>query len=240
MELSNTLQNNLIQSNIDIEKGQNTFLNSTMGKIINMGLNTGIRTLLPNIIEDQVIEIKDAILQNGFKAGIKEAINSAIDLGKSVQGIITGKFENISQARNAIKTGGIIDSVSELLNLAVNKSVKNNLIPNSIGSIIKKGKNVILETIETNIENNFNNQLKSLEYLSKYENNWREYYKNQDFVGMEREYGKIKTILKNMLPIEQTIKEARQIENIHLLIKNRGQDFNLTKEELELSKKLVG
>ena len=168
MELSNTLQNNLIQSNIDIEKGQNTFLNSTMGKIINMGLNTGIRTLLPNIIEDQVIEIKDAILQNGFKAGIKEAINSAIDLGKSVQGIITGKFENISQARNAIKTGGIIDSVSELLNLAVNKSVKNNLIPNSIGSIIKKGKNVILETIETNIENNFNNQLKSLEYLSKY------------------------------------------------------------------------
>ncbi len=240
MELSNTLQNNLIQSNIDIEKGQNTFLNSTMGKIINMGLNTGIRTLLPNIIEDQVIEIKDAILQNGFKAGIKEAINSAIDLGKSVQGIITGKFENISQARNAIKTGGIIDSVSELLNLAVNKSVKNNLIPNSIGSIIKKGKNVILETIETNIENNFNNQLKSLEYLSKYENNWREYYKNQDFVGMEREYGKIKTILKNILPIEQTIKEARQIENIHLLIKNRGQDFNLTKEELELSKKLVG
>ena len=240
MELSNTLQNNLIQSNIDIEKVQNTFLNSTMGKIINMGLNTGIRTLLPNIIEDQVIEIKDAILQNGFKAGIKEAINSAIDLGKSVQGIITGKFENISQARNAIKTGGIIDSVSELLNLAVNKSVKNNLIPNSIGSIIKKGKNVILETIETNIENNFNNQLKSLEYLSKYENNWREYYKNQDFVGMEREYGKIKTILKNILPIEQTIKEARQIENIHLLIKNRGQDFNLTKEELELSKKLVG
>ena len=231
MELSNTLQNNLIQSNIDIEKGQNTFLNSTMGKIINMGLNTGIRTLLPNIIEDQVIEIKDAILQNGFKAGIKEAINSAIDLGKSVQGIITGKFENISQARNAIKTGGIIDSVSELLNLAVNKSVKNNLIPNSIGSIIKKGKNVILETIETNIENNFNNQLKSLEYLSKYENNWREYYKNQDFVGMEREYGKIKTILKNILPIEQTIKEARQIENIHLLIKNRGQDFNLKKEE---------
>ena len=57
---------------------------------------------------------------------------------------------------------------------------------------------------------------------------------------MEREYGKIKTILKNILPIEQTIKEARQIENIHLLIKNRGQDFNLTKEELELSKKLVG
>lgn len=240
MELNNILQNNLIQSNLEIEKGQNTFLNSTIGKIINGGLNTGIRALLPNIIEDQVIEIKDAILQNGFKAGIKEAINSAINLGKSAQGIITGRFENISQARNAIKTGGIIDTVSDLLNSAVDTSVKNNIIPNSIGTIIKKGKNVILETIEANIENNFNSQLKSLEYLSKYENNWREYYKDKDFVGMEREYNKIKTTLKSVLPIEQTIKEARQIENIHLLIKNRGQDFNLTKEELELSKKLVG
>lgn len=240
MEINNTLQNNVIQSNFDIEKNQNTFLNSTIGKIINGGLNTGIRALLPNIIEDQVIEIKDAILQNGFKAGIKEAIDSAINLGKSAQGILTGKFENISQARNAIKTGGIIDTVSGLLNSAVDTSVKNNIIPNSIGTIIKKGKNVILETIEANIENNFNSQLKSLEYLSKYENNWKEYYKDKDFGGMEREYNKIKTTLKNILPIEQTIKEARQIENIHLLIKNRGQDFNLTKEEIELSKKLVG
>lgn len=239
MELANTLQHNLIQSNLEIKKNQNTFLNSTIGKIINGGLNTGIRALLPNIIEDQVIEIKDAILQNGFKAGIKEAIDSAINLGKSVQGIVTGKFENISQARTAIKTGGIIDTVSDLLNTAVNTSVKNNLIPSSIGTIIKKGKNVILDTIEANIENNFNGQLKSLEYLSKYENNWKEYYKSQDFVGMEREYNKIKTTLKNILPMEQTIKEARQIENIHILIKSRGQDFNLTKEELELSKRLA-
>ncbi len=240
MELTNTLQTNLLQSNLEIEKNQNNFLNSTIGKIINGGINTGIRALLPNIIEDQVIEIKDAILQNGFKAGIKEAIDSAINLGKSVQGIVTGKFENISQARNAIKTGGIIDTVSELLNSAISNSVKKNIIPNSIGTIIKKGKNVILDTIEANIENNFNSQLKSLEYLSKYKNNWKVYYKCQDFVGMEREYNKIKTTLKNILPIEQTIKEARQIENIHLLIKNRGQDFNLTKEEIELSKELVG
>lgn len=240
MELNNTLQNSLIQTNNELEKNQNTFLNSTIGKIINVGLNTGIRALLPNIIEEQVIEIKDAILQNGFKAGIKEAINSAIDLGKSTQGIITGKFESVSQARNAIKTGGIIDTISDLLNSAVDKSIKNNIIPNSIGTVIKKGKNVILETIESNIENNFNSQLKSLEYLGKYENNWKGYYKEQNFEGMEREYNKIKTTLKNILPIEKTIKEARQIENIHMLIKNRGQNFNLTKEEIELSKKLVG
>lgn len=239
MELNNTISNNLISANLEIEKKQNTFLNSSIGKIINAGLNTGIRALLPNIIEEQVIQIKDAIIQNGFKAGIKEAINSTIELGKSAQGIITGKFESISQAKNAIKTGGIIDTISELLNSAVNKSVKNNLIPNSIGNIIKKGKNVILNTIESNIEDNFNNQIKSLEYLGKYEENWKNYYKQQNFKGMEKEYNKIKTTLKYILPIEQTIKEARQIENIHLLIKNRGQNFDLTKEEIELSQKLI-
>jgi len=35
------------------------------------------------------------------------------------------------------------------------------------------------------------------------------------------------------------LKEARIIENLHLLIKNNGQDFNLTDEQLELAKMLT-
>lgn len=240
MELTNTIQSNVLDINRNLEKEQHTFLNSTIGKLINQGLNTGIRILLPNVIEEQIIDIKDAILKNGFKVGIKEGINSAIELGKSAQGIVTGRFENISQAHNAIKSGGIIDTISNTLDFAINKSIKYNLIPSTIGTLIKKGKNVILNTIESNIEDNFNSQIKSLEFLGKYENNWNEYYKNKDFIGMEKEYKKIKETLKNVLPIEATIKEARRIENIHLLIKNRNQDFNLTKEEIELANKLVG
>ena len=34
------------------------------------------------------------------------------------------------------------------------------------------------------------------------------------------------------------ISEARTIENLHKLIKNNGQDFNLTPEQIELAKKL--
>ena len=40
-------------------------------------------------------------------------------------------------------------------------------------------------------------------------------------------------------PLENTLKEARIIENLHLLIKNNGQDFNLTNEQLELAKMLT-
>ena len=49
---------------------------------------------------------------------------------------------------------------------------------------------------------------------------------------------KILNKLKELLPIENTLKEARVIENLHTLIKNNGQDFNLTKEQLELANML--
>ena len=89
MELTNTIENN-ISNELVTENTQNKFLNSTLGKVINFGLDIGIRALLPDLIENQVIDIKDAILNNGFSAGIKKAISSAIDLGKSALGIVTG------------------------------------------------------------------------------------------------------------------------------------------------------
>ena len=52
---------------------------------------------------------------------------------------------------------------------------------------------------------------------------------------MEREYQKIKDRLKELLPLEATIKQAREIENIHLLIKNNGHNFNLSEEQLQLA-----
>ena len=39
---------------------------------------------------------------------------------------------------------------------------------------------------------------------------------------MNREYGKIKNKIKELLPIESTIKQARAIENLQTLIKNKG------------------
>ena len=56
---------------------------------------------------------------------------------------------------------------------------------------------------------------------------------------MDKQYKKIEKSLKNIMPIEETIKQAREIENIHNLIKNNGHDFNITTEQIELSKKLM-
>ena len=195
--------------------------------------------MLPNLIENQVIEIKDQIIKNGFKAGVNQSVKAAIDLGKSAQGIFTGKFENIGQAQTVIKNGGIIDSVSNLLNFTVNKCVKNNLIPQNIGSIILKGKDVILNTVESNIENSFQTQLSAVSRLEKYTKNWKNYFTGKDFEGMEKEFKKMKETMKEIMPIQNTINEVKKVENLHLLIKNNGKNFNLTSEEIELAKQLI-
>ena len=58
--LTNTLnlnQEKTIGNNLKIEEKQNKFLNTMLGKAINTGVNLGIRAVLPNFIEDQVIDL---------------------------------------------------------------------------------------------------------------------------------------------------------------------------------------
>lgn len=238
MELVNSLENNISNSLVNNEK-QNKFLESTIGKVINTGLNIGIRALLPDLIEDQIINIKDEIINNGFKSGLKQTVLSAIDLGKSATGMITGNFENINQARTVIKAGGLIDTISNLMDKGINAITKSGKVTKEIGNTIKSGKNIILKNIENNIENNFNNQINSIEKINKYTSNWNQYYKNRNFEGMEKEYKKIKGKLKEIMPIENTIINAKKLENLHTLIKNNGHNFDLSKEEIELANKLI-
>ena len=56
---------------------------------------------------------------------------------------------------------------------------------------------------------------------------------------MDKEYNKIKSELKKVLPIESTLKDARTLETLHLLMKNRDEKFTLSNEEFELANQLV-
>ena len=222
---------------INIEK-QSNFLESSLGKVINAGLDVGLRAVLPNLIEDQIIEIKDVILESGFKEGINKAIESAIELGKSAIGIVTGEFENINQIKIAVKNGGIIDTASDLLDKAIEFGKEKDLINNTVSDLIKSGKNTILNQLSENIEESLNLQVNAIEKLDKYCSNWNEYYNNKDFNGMDKEYKKIEKQLKNIVPIQNIINRVKVVENLHNLIKNNGKNFNLSQEEIELSKRL--
>lgn len=218
---------------------QKSFLETNLGQVINGGINLGLKAILPDMIEDEIIEIKDSILTDGFKSGIKTAIDNAIDMGKSILGIFTGKFENISQIQSVVKKGGLIDSISDMLDWGINKAKENKLISSSTAKTIKNGKNTILNTVNNNIENNLTSQVKSIEKIDNYISNWNGYFKEKDFTNMDKQYKKIEKELSNITPLENVINKARQLENLHNLIKNNGKNFNLSKEELELANKLI-
>ena len=236
--MENLFLENNIENNLSLEKNQKKFLENKIGKLINKGINLGLKYILPDLVENQIIEIKDTVISNGFSEGVKKAIDLAVDFGKSAMGVVTGNFENINQVQTAVKKGGIIDSVSGLLDVAVKKGVSSGKISENIGRTIEKGKNTILDTINRNIEQEFEMQLDSIEKLEKYENNWEKYYQLKDFEGMQREYDKIQEKLKDIVPIENTLNRAKEISNLHILIKNKGKNFDLTNEELELIKKI--
>ena len=97
-----SLENN-ITNDIGLQNKQKSFIETTIGKTINAGLDIGLRYLLPDFIENQVIDVKNTLLESGLKEGVKKAVDSAIDLGKSALGIVTGNFENVLQVNEYIK-----------------------------------------------------------------------------------------------------------------------------------------
>ena len=229
------LENNL---NNSLEIKQNNFLQTTLGSAINNGVNIGLRYLLPNWAEDKIIELKDNLLNYGLKEGISKTIYSAVETGKAALGIVTGNFENVNQINEAVKNGGIIDTFSEVFDSVLNKIYSSGKINSSVYNLIQNGKNSILNNVEKNIESNLTNQINSSKNIESHINKWKDYFNKKDFSRMEKEYNKIKSELRNLVPIENTINNARNVELLHNLIKNNGQNFNLTQEEIELANKL--
>lgn len=241
MEINNLEKNKNIElkNNIINEQEQRDFLETTLGKTINTAVDIGIRTILPDFIEDQVINLKDNLLNYGLKEGIQKTVSDTIDLGKSAIGILTGNFDSISQMQNAIQAGGLIDGMSSLLDTVVDKVNQTGLINNNLANTIKQGKDIILNNVESNIEKTFAQQLESMDNLENYINAWKEDFEKKDFNAMEKSYNKLEKELKNLVPIDNIINQAKIIENLHKLIKNNGQNFKLTAEEIELSNKLI-
>lgn len=246
-EITNQILDKKIVNKKELEKDnevivtsekQNEFLETALGKTINGALDIGLRWILPDIIEDQIIDIKDALLKNGLKEGIDKSIEVGLDFGKSAYGIVTGKFDNINQIQTAVQKGGILDTISDSLDTVLNYIVKKDIIPNSVAKLIRNGKNTILDNIQTNLGKTMTEQIRGIEKIDKYITNWNHYLKEENFEGMQREYEKIREQLKVLVPLETTLQKARELQNLHKLIKNNGNDFNLSEEERELAKKL--
>ena len=234
MEEVNLDENIEIENSLSIE--QTNFLETSFGKVINSALDIGLKAVLPDLIEDEIINIKDIIIENGFRDGINEVINTGINAGKSAIGLITGEFDNINQIEMAVKKGGLLDKTSELLDVAINFANQKNLISKDVSSIIKTGKNTIIKSIEDKIEKTLTNQLKAVESIEKYCDKWQEAFNNKDIEKMESSLKYINKNLEKIVPLENIITKARTIDNLHSIIKNTG-NFDISEETFQLAQK---
>ena len=56
---------------------------------------------------------------------------------------------------------------------------------------------------------------------------------------MQKEYEKMQEKLKDVIPIENTIKIAREISNIHNLIKNNGKNFESKRKQCYMIRVMI-
>lgn len=234
------LENNLFNSvSNKLGELQEKFLESKWGQAIDKGIDFGLKVILPNSIEDDVIDIKNAFVKEGLMEGVQKAVEVGVKKGKELVGIFSGNLENMSQAEAIKKNSDIIGGVSKILGEIVDRSMKDGLIKETVGGLIKDGKEIILDYADKNIDKVNRNQVEKIQEIEELIEDWNKAYKNQDFKKMQNAYIKIEHRLEKVMPIEDIISKARKLENLHNLIKNNGNDFNLTEEQIKLAEELV-
>lgn len=237
MELINNI--NKLENNIseNISNLQEKFLQSNIGQIANCAIDFGIKSLLPDSLEDDVIEVKNAVLNGGIKEGIETAVNNAINLGKNILGLNNNKeITSIGQAKSILENGELMKGISKCLDFVVGGLEDSKIISKDMSNLIKNGKNLILNNINTNVEDEFEKEIKSFNKLEKSINNWEKYYSEKNLDGLNKEFKKIEKYEKDILPLENIIKNINKIKNINELIKN-NENFDFSNYYLDLAEK---
>ena len=228
---------NKVSFNIDFD--QENFLNSNIGKIVDGALEIGIRKIFPDFLENSIIKIKDNIFESGVREGIGKTIKDTIEVGKNLIGIFKGEFKDINQIKSALDAGGIINNISLLIDYGLDKSKRSNLISNNILKKISNGKNIIINTVDKNIKKMFENQINQYIKINDHMEKWKNEFKNKNYEGIKKEYKKINDTLENMIPINKIVKNLKIIDNLQQLIESKGENFEISNEELELAQKLM-
>ena len=222
-----------IENKDDILSKQNNALSEILNNVINWSIDAGLKYILPDSIENDVIKIKNDLLNGNAAQKIIDTIGSVINLGKEKLNNEKKEILNTEDIKKVLKNPDTIKLISDTVEIILNNRDIN------IQNKERSNKKIIEKNVENNLNNQLESQINSINKIENYKNEWYKNYENKDFEKINKVYKNIKKELKNIVPIEKLIKETRKIENLNQLIKSKGGDFNITKEELELANKLV-
>ena len=222
-----------IENKDDILSKQNNALSEILNNVINWSIDAGLKYILPDSIENDVIKIKNDLLNGNAAQKIIDTIGSVINLGKEKLNNEKKEIINTEDIKKVLQNPDTIKLISDTVETILNNRDIN------IQNKERSNKKIIEKNVENNLNNQLESQINSINKIENYKNEWYKNYENKDLEKMNKTLKKINKEFKKIIPIENTIKEIRKIENLNELINSKGGDFNITKEELELANKLV-
>lgn len=224
------------KENINLEKEEKGFFDTTLGKIINTGIDFGLELLLPTSLEKPVMVLKDKLLQAGAKEKVRELSNTLQEKQKEQKTITSDPESILSQTKGLFKDKEVLNSISNILSEVFKTLSSKKVINKSMEKVLEKEKGKIMEHIEKQVDSEFSKQLKSINKLKTQISIWEKSYENQDLKTMKKQFEKIEKELEQTIPVENILKKARQIENIHVLLEKDPKKFSWSEEKLELAK----
>lgn len=209
-------------------------ININMPKIANNALNFGLKAILPDFIEDDIIQIKDSFINEGFEKGLEEAKEKAEEVWKSVKGVFTGEFDTVGEIQKLIQKNGILDTASDLVDKITKLLLSKKIINKTTYNLIKTGKKEILNALEGELNNYYKIDTYDLERLNEQIEKWQKNYNDSDYESMEKTAKTILNILDKVDQIEAVINKARNIQKVQKYIQEKGSKEKLTKAERKL------
>ncbi|MCL2355151.1 MAG: hypothetical protein FWC68_04710, partial [Oscillospiraceae bacterium] len=230
LEMTNTLSQSVgIGNSLALSREQNRFFDTTIGRAINRGIDLGIRAIFPDFLEDKVIEVKDALINEGLSSAIGTAIDQALELGRrALSEFLTRGFRNISDARDSLERGNLIGNVSKELDYVIERTEKNHATRLNIGNNLSAGRTMLLEMIRRDVDTCMNEQIELTDAINSHIEKWNFAFQKEDFSGMEDEFTQVQEKTIAVMPTENMLKDVRRLENLHNFIKNNGKNFNIS------------
>ena len=209
-------------------------ININMPKIANNALNFGLKAILPDFIEEDIIQIKDSFINEGFEKGLEEAKEKAEEVWKSVKGVFTGEFDTVGEIQKLIQKNGMLDTASDLVDKITKLLLAKKIINKTTYNLIKTGKKEIINALEGELNNYYKVDNYDFEGLSEQIEKWQKNYNDSDYESMEKTAKTILNILDKVDQIEAVITKARNIQKVQKYIQEKGSKEKLTKAERKL------
>lgn len=197
----------------------------------------GLRAILPDCIENQIIDFKNNIFKNGLLDGLKSVFENVVDIGKNILGMnnisIPDKIVNI---KDSILNSDLINTIGQELGKSLDSLINLKDSNNDIYNIINDNKEIIISNFKSNLNEEFKFQNKLFYNINNEISNWKENLSNENYEGMEKSFKLIQQYNSKIIPIDNIVKDINYIESIHKLLANNN---SISSEELELAQKLV-